>query len=152
MSKILYVGFLSTVLFHLAIDDISASSPFGGTPSFYDAGSPDAHEQLLLELVNRARANPPEEAARFGIDLNEGLPAGTISPEAKPPLAMHPRLVEAARAHSAWMLENDTFSHTGEGGSTVSQRRHRLERADVHREVRTQPGHAFAISRRGCLL
>ncbi len=122
MSKILYVSFLTTVMFRLTIEDVSASSPFGGNPSFYDAGSPDAHEQLLLELVNRARANPPAEAARFGIDLNEGLAAGTISPDAKPPLAMHPRLVEAARAHSAWMLENDTFSHTGEDGSTVSQR------------------------------
>ena len=30
-------------------------------------------EQLVLELVNRARANPGAEASRYGISLNEGL-------------------------------------------------------------------------------
>ena len=40
---------------------------------------PTAYEQYFLELVNRARANPGGEAARLGIDLNQGLAAGTIS-------------------------------------------------------------------------
>ena len=47
-----------------------------------------AQEQLVLELINRARLDPAAEAARFGIALNEGLPAGTISTAAKQPLAM----------------------------------------------------------------
>ena len=33
-------------------------------------------EQLVIELINRARANPAAEAARLGIDLNEGLQPG----------------------------------------------------------------------------
>jgi hypothetical protein len=45
-----------------------------------------AAEQLQLELINRARLDPVAEAARLGIDLNEGLAAGTISAAAKQPL------------------------------------------------------------------
>ena len=35
----------------------------------------DADEVYLVELFNRARENPDAEAARYGIDLNEGLRA-----------------------------------------------------------------------------
>ena len=35
-----------------------------------------AREQLMLELVNRARLDPLGEARRFGIDLNQGLGSG----------------------------------------------------------------------------
>src|SRR5262249_47725161 len=72
---------------------------------------PTAVEQYELELVNRARANPAGEAARFGIDLNEGLPAGTISATPKQPLAINPYVTDAARKHSQWMIDTDTFSH-----------------------------------------
>ncbi len=88
----------------------------------YDHGNPTAYEQLMLELVNRARANPGAEAARLGIDLNEGLAPGTIQDTPKQPLAFHPLLIAAARAHSQWMLDNDIFSHTGEGGTTPKDR------------------------------
>ena len=63
----------------------------------YSHGDPTDYEQLLLELVNEARADPLAEAARLGIDLNEGLAAGRIGAEPKPPLAFHPQLIEAAR-------------------------------------------------------
>ena len=33
------------------------------------------YEQLMLELVNRARLDPEGEAERYGIDLNENLAA-----------------------------------------------------------------------------
>jgi len=80
-------------------------------------------EQYMLELVNRARANPEAEATRFGIGLNAGLPAGTISTEAKQPLAPQQQLTTAARAHSKDMLEKDFFSHLSSlGGITSSQR------------------------------
>jgi uncharacterized protein YkwD len=78
---------------------------------------PTAVEQLEVELINRARANPAAEAARYGIDLNEGLPAGTISTAAKPPLAINPYVTDAARKHSQWMIDHDVFSHTGVSGS-----------------------------------
>lgn len=83
---------------------------------------PTAHEQYFLELVNRARANPGAEAARLGIDLNQGLAAGSISNAAKQPLAMNQWLNDSAQTHSDWMLATDTFSHTGAGGSSAGDR------------------------------
>jgi Ca2+-binding RTX toxin-like protein len=83
---------------------------------------PTAHEQYLLELVNRARMDPSGEAARLGIGLNDGLSAGTISATAKQPLAFNAALIDAARGHSEWMLATDTFSHTGAGGSSPGDR------------------------------
>jgi len=81
-----------------------------------------AHEQLLLELVNRARLDPAGEAARYGIDLNKDLPAGTITATPKQPLASNPNLATAAQNHSQWQLDTDTFSHTGSGGSNPGNR------------------------------
>ena len=81
-----------------------------------------AHEQLILELINRARLDPAAEAARLGIGLNEGLSAGTISKAAKQPLAANPLLVDAARDHSQWMLNRDKFQHEGAGGSSPTER------------------------------
>jgi serralysin len=83
---------------------------------------PTAYEQYFLELVNRARLDPAAEAARLGIGLNDGLAAGTISTAAKAPLAFNPLLIDAAKAHSAWMLATDTFSHTGANGSSPGDR------------------------------
>ncbi len=60
------------------------------TASCYAAANrcrPTAHEQYLLELINRGRLDPPAEAARYGIDLNQGLAPGTITTEPKQPLA-----------------------------------------------------------------
>ena len=83
---------------------------------------PSTSEQYLLELINRARLNPLGEANLFGIDLNDGLAANTISSDSKQPLAFNSYLIDAARSHSQWMLDNDIFSHTGVNGSTSSQR------------------------------
>lgn len=79
-------------------------------------------EQLILEYINRARLDPLGEAERYGISLNEGLDPGTISAAPKPALAPDRDLLEAARGHSRWMLEADSFSHTGRGGSTPKDR------------------------------
>jgi Ca2+-binding RTX toxin-like protein len=84
--------------------------------------APTAQEQLILELINRARLDPAAEAARLGIDLNQGLAPGTISAAQKQPLAFNPLLNDAADSHSIWMLDNDIFSHTGVGGSSPGQR------------------------------
>jgi uncharacterized protein YkwD len=92
------------------------------TRSLLSAAYPTAVEQYVVELINRARANPSAEAARFDIDLNEGLKSGTISPGAKQPLALNPYLVDASRGHSQWMIDTDTFSHAGANGSTPGDR------------------------------
>jgi uncharacterized protein YkwD len=89
---------------------------------FCAAAFPTPVEQYELELINRARANPSAEAARFSIDLNEGLPAGTISSAPKQPLAINPFLTDAAREHSQWMIDQDVFSHTGAGNSSPHAR------------------------------
>ena len=81
-----------------------------------------AAEQYNLELIKRARLDPLGEAARYGIDLNAGLAAGSISTASKQVLAPNALLENAAIGHSQWMLAADVFSHTGNGGTTPSQR------------------------------
>lgn len=81
-----------------------------------------AAEVYLLELINRGRLDPAAEAARFGISLNAGLAAGTISTAAKQVLAPNAQLEKAAIGHSKWMIASDIFSHTGKGGSQPSDR------------------------------
>jgi uncharacterized protein YkwD/uncharacterized protein (DUF2141 family) len=81
------------------------------------ASLPTDLEQYMVELVNRARANPAQEAANFGIGLNEGLPAGTISSAPKQPLAISPLLTTSSRTHSQRMLDTGTFSHLEPDGS-----------------------------------
>jgi uncharacterized protein YkwD len=90
--------------------------------SSYQFGDPTPQEQLTLELINRARANPTAEANRFGIGLNQGLPAGTISSLPKQPLTFQQALIASARGHTDWMINTDTFSHTGTNGTNSKQR------------------------------
>jgi serralysin len=79
-------------------------------------------EQYLLELINRARLDPAAEAARHGVGLNAGLDPGTISAAARQVLAPDDDLALAAARHSQWMIDTDTFSHTGSGGSSAGAR------------------------------
>ncbi len=79
-------------------------------------------EQFFLEQLNRARLDPLAEAARFDIDLNQGLSGPPLTGEARQPLAPNAVLRDASAAHSQWMLDTNTFSHTGEGGSTATAR------------------------------
>jgi hypothetical protein len=81
-----------------------------------------ALEQMLLELINRARLDPAAEAARFGIALNEGLAPNTISGASKQPLAMNETLLSVARAHSQDMINRDYFGHDTPEGVTPFQR------------------------------
>ncbi|TQV82109.1 CAP domain-containing protein [Denitrobaculum tricleocarpae] len=78
--------------------------------------TPTAFEQYMLELVNQARADPGAAAEKYGFSL------GNIPDSALEPLAMNEDLLEAARGHSEWMENTDTFSHTGAGGSNPTQR------------------------------
>ena len=83
---------------------------------------PTALDQHMLELINQARANPSAAASKLGIGLNDGLSSGTISSTPKQPLAFNEDIIDAAHKHSVWMLETDTFSHTGAGGSSAGAR------------------------------
>ncbi len=79
-------------------------------------------EQLMLEYINRARLDPVAEAARYQIDLNTDLDAGTLQGGSRQVLAGNAQLNASASAHSLWMLEADTFSHSGPDGSSAQQR------------------------------
>lgn len=85
---------------------------------------PTSIDQLMLELINRARENPSLEADRLlnGL-LNEGVPTNNIiSHDPKQPLAFNVFLNESAYNHSQWMLDNDIFSHTGVNDTTSKDR------------------------------
>ncbi len=77
------------------------------------------NEQYMLELINRARANPAAEASRYGIGLNDGLAAGTITTAAKQPLAPQQNLIDVAGAHSLDMINRDFFAHETLGVGTT---------------------------------
>jgi hypothetical protein len=97
-----------------------------------EQGDPTAAEQRVLEMINRARANPTVEGARLataspnplpGGDIGEGLqPAALAQLVPKPPLAMNSRLLAAARAHSHDMWTRIFFAHTNPDGTTFDQR------------------------------
>ena len=76
-----------------------------------------AAEQYLLELINRARLDPLAEAERYGIDPNDGLDVGQIGPDALQVLAHNEALSVAAQEQNIWMLDTNTFTHSGENGS-----------------------------------
>ena len=59
----------------------------------------NAYEQYMLELINADRAKVGAQPLAFDSNLNT-----------------------ASETHSQWMLNTDTFSHTGSGGSNAGQR------------------------------
>ncbi len=95
MKRILVLGLLAAF-------GLGAWSPAAADP----ADEPTNYEQYMLELVNRTRLDPAGEAARFGIDLNEGLPPGTLSADPREPLAMDLDVLRAARLHNEDLLAN----------------------------------------------
>ena len=87
----------------------------------YDSGNPTADEQLVLEYINRARADPIAEGQRLGIDIREGLSnPSLVGP--RPPLAMNSILLGIAQAHSQDMYNGNYFSHTDPNGTTPFDR------------------------------
>ncbi len=80
-------------------------------------------DQYTLELLNQMRVNPQAAANTYlSGNLNEGLPAGTISSTAKQPLAWDLNLVTAAQGHTSDMISNNFFAHTGSDGRSPFQR------------------------------
>jgi hypothetical protein len=108
--------------------------PEGITP--YSIGSPTDEEQLYLEYINRARANPPHEGwilatttdpyvlaayAYFGVDTNL-MQSQFNAITSSPPVAMNGQLMAAARVHSQDMFVNQYQDHTGTDGSSPGDR------------------------------
>jgi uncharacterized protein YkwD len=111
---------LSTVALALASRAASAQQ--------YDSGDPTADEQYVLEVINRARANPTAEGARLkpqGLpngDITEGLVAPDNQVGVRPPLAMNKILLGTARAHNQDMYATSLFQHDSSTGQTPGQR------------------------------
>ncbi len=88
----------------------------------YSYGDPTPAEQAFLEAVNRARLNPPAEAARLGIDLLEGIPEGMITDQPVQPLTFNAKLLQAAYLHSQDMMVNQYYNHVSLDGWTYVDR------------------------------
>lgn len=99
--------------------------------ALYSIGQPTNEEQYYLELINRARANPTAEGIRlalttdpnvvssysyFGVNLVL-MQSQFALIQAAPPLSMNETLLNAARAHSQNMLQNNYQGHDGPDGS-----------------------------------
>lgn len=117
---------LAIIMLVLTISFLSLVSitPKARALSLYDSGDPTPAEQLVLEYINRARANPIAEGQRLGIDIHEGLQdpngPGLVGP--RPPLAMNKLLLGTAGMHSANMYNQNYFSHTDPNGMTAFER------------------------------
>ena len=96
-----------------------------GDASLYSIGDPTDAEQLYLELINEVRADPARTAIAltnttdpdilaayqfFSVDLTRFIADTQGFPIAQP-LAFEPRLIQAARGHSLWMLTNGIQAH-----------------------------------------
>ncbi len=93
--------------------------------TLYEFGNPTAEEQLYLELINRARANPTAEGVRLAAATDPGILAAyaqfnvnlTMMQNefsqiaAAPPLAPNANLTSTARGHSLWMFNTSTQAH-----------------------------------------
>jgi uncharacterized protein YkwD len=75
---------------------------------------PTAVEQLFLEQLNDARANPAAYGPSIGLDLSSVAPSQ--------PLAWSPSLIESARLHSADMNARAYFSHNTPEGIDPGER------------------------------
>jgi hypothetical protein len=116
-------------MFAASILSLAAVVPKAKALTLYNSGDPTPEEQLVLEYINRARANPIVEGQRLGIDVHEGLEDdpqnGCYGPEyvgVRPPLAMNPALLAIAEGHSEDMYNQNYFSHTDPNGTTAFQR------------------------------
>ncbi len=119
------------VLAPLALQPLAAQGQ-----TLYSHGSPTGEEQYMLELINRARANPSAEGKRlagvkdadvkfainfYNVDLAK-LKKDFNGYPTRPPLAMNAKLLSAARRHSTDMAKKNFQSHTGSDGTSELDR------------------------------
>lgn len=116
--------------------EVKSKHELTAAPTEYKHGDPTADEQLSLEYINRARANPTEEGKRlmdtqdqdaqfaytyFKINKNATKAAFATYP-VQPPLAFNEKLIIAARKHSLDMKNNNFQGHVSTDGSDMSKR------------------------------
>ena len=106
------------VMFGTICETLESRLFLSATPS----PTPTDLEQYVLELINHQRATPAAQAVAYAINLNEGLPAGTIASTAKQPLAFNPALMNSAAEHTRNMLQTQVFSHIEPSGNNPYDR------------------------------
>lgn len=74
-------------------------------------------EQLIVELINRARLDPQAEVDRLDEPLASGIPSYAVEP-----LAVTPELSAASREHSEDMDDREFFDHTNPDGQSPADR------------------------------
>lgn len=104
--------------------------------TLYSIGQPTDEEQLYLEMINRARANPLVEGIMLATTKDADV-LHAISQRAvnltmmkaefallpvRPPLAFNSKLTQMARGHSQDMFDHAFQGHVGSNGSTLGQR------------------------------
>lgn len=129
------IKFHRQVLFLAALAGILPSAATAQTVP-YSHGNPTAEEQYLLELVNRARANPAAEGlfladsrdptsefaiGYFKVNLAR-LKSDFASYAPRPPLAFNPALLVSSKRQSRDMAIHNFQDHTGSDGSTLGSR------------------------------
>jgi hypothetical protein len=112
--------------FYRALAEPAASDTEWTFHKTADNQHPDGLEQQMVWLMNRARTDPTGEGIwlasmddadvvgainYFGVNLDL-LQAEFAAIQAKPPAAFDVRLYQAARAHSDYLIANDSQSHT----------------------------------------
>jgi hypothetical protein len=120
----------------VATGNEAKSGLFKAESTIYTIGDPTPEEQLFLELINRARANPLVEGTLlantndpfvvqnytyWGVNLIAMQAQFAIIPPA-PPLAMNAQLTDAARRHSLDMFNNAYQGHIGTDGTDPGAR------------------------------
>ncbi|MBK7185698.1 MAG: T9SS type A sorting domain-containing protein [Ignavibacteria bacterium] len=102
----------------------------------YSHGDPTPEEQLMLEMINRARANPTEEGVRLMdtddarvqqsysfFNINKSATKQAFAGYAqRPPLAFHPSLMTAAADHSKDMDDHNFQGHNSSNGDDLGDR------------------------------
>ncbi|MEI8134770.1 MAG: T9SS type A sorting domain-containing protein [bacterium] len=97
-----------------------------GQLDVYDHGDPTAEEQYELELINRARSNPPAEGLllfntqnpylvnslqQWGSPTRADVKSAFAGYPARQPLAFNKNIIAAARIHSQDMLDHNYQAH-----------------------------------------
>ncbi len=91
----------------LFLEELETRQLLSGVP-------PTAVEQLLLERLIDARANPAAYGASIGLDLSGVAPSQ--------PLAFNPQMIQAARGHSQDMSARAYFDHDSPDGRDPGRR------------------------------
>ena len=118
-----------------ALSNGSPAAPSAPAAGLYSIGNPTNEEQYYLELINRARANPPAEGIRLALTTDQNvlsaygafgvnlvlMQAQFALIQPAPPLSMNATLTNAARAHSQNMLQYNYQGHNGPDGSLATR-------------------------------